>query len=235
MQLSPAVTDRLAGSFKILKAPEVSGPPAQRDPQVIATVSEMLSTIQRRGLDAVKDYAQRLDPATDGVLELDATTIDEVTERISSELKRALDLGAARTAAFAREARSHLVDFETELVPGLVTGVRYIPVQRVGGYLPAGQFPILASAFMTVNVAKVAGTQTVLTCTPPQRDGRPDPAVLYSAKISGADHVFLLGGVQAIRRWTCWWAPATPTSPRPSDSCSAPWRSTCWRARRRSR
>ena len=198
MQLTSAVLDRLAGSYEILKAPAMSGPPAQRDPAVIATVSEMLSTIEKRGLDAVKEYAAKLDPDTHGVLELDTRAIDDIVEQVKPDLREALDLGAARTAAFARVAKAKLVDFETELEPGLTTGVRYVPVARVGAYLPAGRFPILASAFMTINVAKVAGTDTVLTCTPPQRDGQPDPAVLYSAKVSGADHVFLLGGVQAL-------------------------------------
>ena len=98
--------------------------------------------------NAVKEYASKLDPATDGVLELDAKAIDDIVEGVKPDLREALDLGAARTAAFAREAKSHLVDFETELVPGLFTGVHYVPVQRVGAYLPAGRFPILASAFM---------------------------------------------------------------------------------------
>lgn len=79
-------------------------------------------------------------------------------------LREALGVGAVRTRRFAQDTRSHLVDFETELAPGLVAGQRYVPVQRVGAYLPAGRFPLLASAFMTVNVAKMAGVDSVLAC-----------------------------------------------------------------------
>ena len=63
-------------------------------------------------------------------------------------------------------------DFEIELAPGVVAGQRYVPVPRVGAYLPAGRFPLTASAFMTVGVAKIAGVPTVLACTPPQPDGK---------------------------------------------------------------
>ena len=94
--------------------------------------------------------------------------------------------------------RSHLTGFESELVPGVVTGVRYIPVARVGAYLPAGRFPLTASAFMTVGVAKTAGVPTVMACTPPQPDGGANDAVVYAAHLSGVDQVFVVGGVQAL-------------------------------------
>ena len=132
----------------------------------------------------------------------DRAPIARSQDRLTPELRTALELGAERTRRFAVEHKSHLVDFEMELVPGLVTGVKYVPVERVGAYLPAGRFPILASAFMTVNVAKVAGCETVIACTPPQADGRADPGVLYSTVISGADRIFLLGGVQALAAMT---------------------------------
>src|ERR1700712_780606 len=198
MQLSGPVLVALAGKYKFLKSPIESGPPAQRDPRVIDTVSEMLRTIEAGGMDAVLAYAAKLDSPTGGVVELSASGIEAAGGRLTPELREALEIGADRTRRFAQVTRSHLVDFETELTPGLIAGQRYVPVQRVGAYLPAGRFPLLASAFMTVNVAKVAGVDTVLACTPPQADGAPDPAVLYAAAISGADRIYLLGGVQAL-------------------------------------
>src|SRR6185369_60266 len=94
--------------------------------------------------------------------------------------------------------REALRDFDVELAPGLRAGYRYVPVSRVGAYLPAGRFPLLASAFMTVGVAKAAGVPTVLACTPPSGDDGAHPAVLYGAYLSGADRVFAIGGVQAL-------------------------------------
>ena len=94
--------------------------------------------------------------------------------------------------------REHLHDFEAEVIPGVVCGQKYVPVNTVGAYLPAGRFPLLASAFMTVGVARAAGVPNVLSCTPPSRDGQPHPAVLYAARVSGAGRIFALGGVQAL-------------------------------------
>ncbi|MBU2668131.1 histidinol dehydrogenase [Actinoplanes bogorensis] len=196
MQLIPSRIVHLDGAYKVLKAPGVDGPPAQRDPRVVATVSEMLSTIEKGGMDAVLSYARKLDNWAGGDVEVDLSK--PVTGELPEKLCAALDLGAERTRAFATLTREKLVDFEAELVPGLTVGHRYIPIARVGAYLPAGRFPLLASAFMTVNVAKAAGVGTVIGCTPPQPDGRPSPAVVYTAQVTGADRLFCIGGVQAL-------------------------------------
>ena len=188
----------LDGSFRLLKTPAFSGPPAQRDPAVIATVTEMLRTIEAGGMDAVLRYARDLDNWDSPDVELDGATIARSGDDLDPVLRQALELGAERTQKFATEQRNRLTDFETELAPGVHAGYRYVPVSRVGAYLPAGRFPILASAFMTVGVAKAAGVPTVLACSPPQPDGAPNPAVLYSAHLSGADRVYVLGGVQAL-------------------------------------
>ena len=198
MQLDPARIAHLEGRYHHLKSPEKSGPPAQRDPKVIETVSRMLSEIEKGGMDRVLGYAATLDRWDGRDPELSASDVERLIERLAPELRAALDLGQSRTRQFAALSREKLVDFEAEIAPGLVTGVRYVPVGRVGAYLPAGRFPLLASAFMTVNVAKTAGVPSVLSCTPPQPDGQPDPAVLYAAHISGADRIFVLGGVQAV-------------------------------------
>jgi sulfopropanediol 3-dehydrogenase len=198
MQFSVRCVAEHEGSFRVLKRPRHSGPPAQRDPAVVARVTEMLRTIETGGLDAVLRYARELDRWESPDLELDAAAIARSGDALPTDLRRALELGAERTQKFAAEQRNRLTDFECELAPGVRAGHRYIPVQRVGAYLPAGRFPILASAFMTIGVAKSAGVPTVIACTPPQPDGAANPAVLYSAYVSGADRVYVLGGVQAL-------------------------------------
>ncbi|SDT45964.1 histidinol dehydrogenase [Microlunatus soli] len=197
MRFTPAVLESLAGSFHHLK-PGSSTPAAQRDPRVIETVSRMLGDIQSRGRAAVLDYAKDLDGWTGDDVELSAQQVADSGSQLSADLRQAIELGAERTQAFATQTRSRLSDFEVELEPGLVTGVRYVPVGGVGAYLPAGRFPLTASAFMTVGVAKVAGVPNVICCTPPQPDGKANPAVVYAAHVSGADRVFVLGGVQAL-------------------------------------
>jgi sulfopropanediol 3-dehydrogenase len=189
---------RLGNGITVVKEPPGPDSPAQRDPEVAATVSQMLSDIEGRGLVAVREYAERLDGWSGTSFEVTDQQLRSAGDGLPRELREALDAGAERTRRFASMQRDRLVDFEEEVLPGVVCGQRYIPVQTVGAYLPAGRFPLLASAFMTVGVASVAGVPNVLSCTPPSLHGEPHPAVLYAAYVSGAERVFALGGVQAL-------------------------------------
>ncbi|GAA2359786.1 histidinol dehydrogenase [Saccharopolyspora halophila] len=164
---------------------------------MVERVSEMLLEIERDGSDAILRYARELDGWDRPDVELGAADIRTAGDALTPEHRQALELGAERTRRFAELQRAGLQDAEIELAPGLTTGYRYVPVQRVGAYLPAGKFPLTAGAFMTVGVAKAAGVDTVVCCLPPGKNG-PDPAVLHSAYLSGADRVFVLGGVQAL-------------------------------------
>ncbi|CAM5357829.1 Sulfopropanediol 3-dehydrogenase [Streptomyces tendae] len=180
-----------------LKKPAVDGPPAQRDPKVVERVSQMLREIERRGLDAVRAYAEELD-GWSGDLEIGETELKKSGDALPPDVRTALEMGYERTHRFAAAQREHLTDFEIELAPGVNCGQRYVPVSRVGAYLPAGRFPLLASAFIVVNVAKTAGVPTVVACTPPSGEHGAHPAVLYGAHLSRADRVFAVGGVQAL-------------------------------------
>lgn len=198
MLSTPAVLTSLAGRFTTLKAPAVDAPPAQHDPAVASRVRQMLLDIEAGGMDAVLKHAADLDRWDGRDVELSPAEVAASGDALPADLREAIELGARRTQAFAKVQRSRLVDVETELEPGLVVGHRYIPVGRVGAYLPAGRFPLTASAFMTVGVAKAAGVGDVVACTPPQPDGKANPAVVYAAHVSGVDRVFVLGGVQAL-------------------------------------
>jgi len=198
MHISEADKQHINGTFSTLKAPAVGGVPAQRLPEVIETVSRMLADIEANGMDAVLSYSRKLDGWTGADIEVGPAELARTGDRLSPELREALAAGAERTRRFAEAQRAHLTDFETELLPGVITGHKYVPVPRVGAYLPAGNFPILASAFMTAGVAKAAGVSSVLACTPPASPDAGHPAVLYSAYLSGVDRAFVLGGVQAL-------------------------------------
>jgi sulfopropanediol 3-dehydrogenase len=187
-----------SGSVSVLKEPVEGQVDEVRDPAVVATVSEMLGSIERDGMDAVLRYARKLDGYEGRGHEVSEAELEKSGERIPQPVREALEAGADRTRRFARMQRDRLQDFEEEVLPGLVCGQRFVPVQNVGAYLPAGRFPLLASAFMTVGVADVAGVPGLVSCTPPSLDGEPHPAVLYAAWVSGARKVHPLGGVQAL-------------------------------------
>ncbi|WP_125613809.1 histidinol dehydrogenase [Specibacter cremeus] len=199
MHLTPADKTRLTGTVTVVREPNRPDVAAQSDPRVISTVSEMLSAIESKGLEAVRDYAERLDGWSGGMdFEITPAEADRLTAGLPADLREALDAGAERTRRFAQMQRAHLTDFEDEVIPGVVCGQKYVPVGTVGAYLPAGRFPLLASAFMTVGVARAAGVPNIVSCTPPSNNGHVHPAVLYSARVSGAERIFALGGVQAL-------------------------------------
>jgi sulfopropanediol 3-dehydrogenase len=198
MHLTDQDKQRITGTVRAIKEPDGADAPEQRDPAVVATVSEMLSRIERDGMDAVRHYARELDGVDADSFRIGETELDRAADELPTALREALDAGADRTRRFARMQRERLQDFEEEVLPGVVCGQRFVPVDNVGAYLPAGRFPLLASAFMTVGVAAVAGVPNVVAATPPSLHGRPHPAVLHAARISGADAVFAVGGVQAL-------------------------------------
>ena len=177
-----------------LKRPEARS--ATDDPAIAQRVSEMLLELQRDGEDALRRYARDLDGWERPDFELTRAEIDGA--EIDPELREHLERSRERVEAFARAQRSTLSDLEVEVSPGVIAGHRLVPVQRVGAYLPAGRFPLLASAFMTVLVPKVAGVDSVVACAPPRRDGTIHPGVVHAAAICGADRVFAIGGVQAL-------------------------------------
>ncbi|MGN0096029.1 MAG: histidinol dehydrogenase [Corynebacterium sp.] len=197
MHLNSSDKKRIPGALTIIKEPAGDDVAEQNNPKVVETVSSMLLDIERHGMDAVRRYAEELDGFT-GDIEVSTQEMRKATDELPDDLRAALDTGAEHTRTFARMQRERLVDFEDEVIPGVVCGQRYVPVNNVGAYLPAGRFPLLASAFMTVGVAGAAGVPNVVACTPPSSNGRPHPAVLYAAHVSGGDRVFALGGVQAL-------------------------------------
>src|SRR3954466_12950577 len=187
----------LPGDARYLKAGLPSGRQLT-DPQVVERVSAMLLEIERDGMDAVRRYSQALDGWSPPDFRMPRPELDAARDAVSPGVRERLALGLERVRAFGELQLGSVESVEREISPGLIVGHRKIPVGRVGAYLPAGHRPLMASAFMTVLVPKVAGVETVLACTPPRGGGAGHPAMLYTADLCGADGVFSLGGVQAM-------------------------------------
>lgn len=150
----------------MLKAPAQPPPPA-RDPTIVQRVSEMLLAIERGGIDAVRSFSQELDGWAPSTFEVSDREVRAAADSLSDDLKRAIAFAQEQISGFARRQRETLVDFEVQTLPGVHLGQRQIPVRRVGAYIPAGRVPMLATPFMTVLVAKVAGVDTVVACSRP--------------------------------------------------------------------
>jgi sulfopropanediol 3-dehydrogenase len=176
------------------KEEQVKGSP----PEVKERVSEMLSRIEREGMDAARAYSRELDGWDPPDFGVSAEEIKRAADSVEPELREAIEFGRDNTKRFAEKQRETLVDFEEEVAPGIVAGQRQVPVGSVGAYQPAGRVPLLASPFMTITVPKVAGVEKIIACVPPRRDGAVHPAMLYSIAVSGADAIYAIGGVQAL-------------------------------------
>ncbi|MGI8862841.1 MAG: histidinol dehydrogenase [Solirubrobacteraceae bacterium] len=170
-----------------------SGP----DVTVVERVSEMLLRIERDGIDAVRAYSRELDGWDPPSFEVGTGEIAAASASLSDALKESIAFAQTQIRNFAELQRAILTDFEAETLPGVFLGQRQVPVASVGSYCPSGRVPMLACAFMTVLVPKVAGVDDVAVCSPP-RDGTIHAPTLHAIATSGADRIFALGGVQAL-------------------------------------
>lgn len=179
-----------------LKAP--NPPSTEADEQLRAKVSEMLRDIEQHGIDAVRRYSRQLDDWEPESFVVGDEEFARASEIVSDELKAHIGFAQDQVRGFAQAQRETLSDLEVQMGDGVVLGHRHIPMNAVGAYVPGGRYPMLASSFMTVIVAKVAGVERVVACAPPQRERGIHPAMLYAMRTSGADAVLCLGGVQAL-------------------------------------
>jgi sulfopropanediol 3-dehydrogenase len=162
------------------------------------TVSAMLADIEVRGEAAVRDWSLRLDGwAPDSFLVSDAQ-VREASASLPVELKEHIAFAQEQVRAFAEHQRSTLTELEIETLPGVRLGHRHVPVDAVGSYVPGGRYPMVASAFMTIVVPRVAGVGRVVACAPPREGHGVDHATIHAIASSGADEIVCLGGVQAL-------------------------------------
>lgn len=172
--------------------------PVRAREHVRETVSRMLTDIESGGEDALRRWSLELDGwAPDSFLVSDAE-VSEAAASLSDDLKGHIAFAQEQVRGFAEQQRGTLTDLEVETLPGVRLGHRHVPVDAVGAYVPGGRYPMVASAFMTIVVPRVAGVGRVVACAPPREGRGIDHATLYAIASSGADQIVCLGGVQAL-------------------------------------
>jgi len=187
-------------SIEYIKKASVSA--AAQDDKTRGIVQDILSTIETGGEAACIDYAKKLD-GYEGEIVLSEQAIAEASSRVPQKVKDDIQFAYERVRRFAEKQRDSLSEFETELSPGLWAGQKQIPMQTAGCYVPGGRYAHVASAVMSVATAKTAGVSHVVACSPPKpatadQPGGPNPAIVYTANLCGADTILALGGVQGI-------------------------------------
>lgn len=166
-------------------------------------VSEILLAVEKGGIAAVRRYSEQLDDWNPESFVVSEEEIKRAEESIDDELKEHIDFAREQVQNFAQLQRETLVDFEKETLPGIMLGQKQIPVNAVGSYSPAGQYPMFGSSIMTVAVPRVAGVKRVVAIAAPRKgeDGKPygiyEP-MLYTMASCEADQILCIGGVQAL-------------------------------------
>ena len=160
-------------------------------------VADMLEEIELHGEEKAIEYTAKLDNYTGNIV-VSEEEIAIATNQLSGQIKDDIKFAYDRVRTFAQKQREALIDFETELSPGLFAGQKQIPVQTAGCYVPGGRYSHVASAIMSVATAKAAGVDHVIACSPPKPGEGVNPAIIYTANLCGADTILALGGVQGI-------------------------------------
>ena len=164
--------------------------------QLNATVQGVLDDVKNHGDEAVKRYEEKFDHAHLDSLAVTEAEIEEAEQLVSQELKDALHLAHHNIAAFHQSQK-----FEGEKVetcPGVTCWQKSVAIEKVGLYIPGGTAPLFSTVLMLATPAKIAGCKEIVLCTPPNREGKVNPAILMAAKIAGVSKIFKAGGVQAI-------------------------------------
>ena len=178
-----------------------SGKPQQErsddDAKVRAVVEGALAEIEARGDVAVRELAEKFDNFSPASYRLSQDEIDELIAQVSPRDMDDIRFAQDQIRKFAEIQRDSMKDVEVETMPGVILGHRNIPVQSVGCYVPAGKFPMVASAHMSVLTAAVAGVPRIVATTPPF-EGKPNPAVIAAMHLGGAHEIYTLGGIQAV-------------------------------------
>lgn len=170
----------------------------EEDPETARIVSQMLIELERDKMDAVRRFSAKFDGWSPPDFELSAAQIRDFTAQLPEQVVRDTDFCQGNVRAFAEAQLATMRPLEVEIRPGVVLGHKHIPVAAVGSYIPGGRYPMFGSAQMSIIPAKVAGTRTVVACTPPVKGQGCYPATVNAIAKAGADRIFVLGGVPAL-------------------------------------
>lgn len=166
------------------------------DKDVIPTVSEIIENVRENGDKAVNEYTVKFDGKAPEKTEITADEIDSLIEKCDKNYISTVKKAAANISDFHK--RQIQQSWMTAKNNGVIMGQRIRGLKHVGIYVPGGTAAYPSSVLMNAIPAKIAGVEEIIMCTPPQKDGTPNPNIIAAAKIAGVDRIFLMGGAQAI-------------------------------------
>ncbi|MCB7480369.1 histidinol dehydrogenase [Christiangramia sediminis] len=180
--------------------PEILKRPTQTVADIEQTVNQIFDEIKAKGNAAVAKYTELFDGIKLDELRVSPTEVQKAEKEISEELKTAIKLAKSNIEKFHSAQKTERVSVET--TNGVSCWQEKKAIQKVGLYIPGGTAPLFSSILMLAIPANLAGCEEIVLCTPPDKEGNVNPAILYAAELCGVTQIFKIGGIQAIGAMT---------------------------------
>ena len=155
-----------------------------------------MADVRQRGDEAVREYELKFDKATLTNLAVTEQEMDEAETLVTNELRDAIILAHHNIKVFHISQR--FVGQKVKTQEGVTCWQKSVAIERVGLYIPGGTAPLFSTVLMLATPAKIAGCREIVLCTPPNKEGKVNPAILVAARIAGVSKIYKIGGVQAI-------------------------------------
>lgn len=161
-----------------------------------STVKNILNRVQKSGDAALRELTLQLDKVSIDSLAVTKEEIDQAEKDLPATLKEAIKLAQQNIERFHKPQLPPTLEVET--MPGVKCWRKAVPIEKVGIYIPGGTAPLFSTVLMLGTPAKIAGCKQVVLCSPPDTNGKINPAILYAANLIGISNIYKVGGAQAI-------------------------------------
>lgn len=175
---------------------EILQRPAIETGALFGTVSKVLDDVRLNGDEALRRYELEFDHVSLEKLNVEDGEFYEAVNYIPEDLKKAIDVAYSNIHKFHSAQRFEEIKVETS--PGVTCIQRSVTISKVGLYIPGGTAPLFSTVLMLAIPAKIAGCSEIVLCSPPDRNGKINPYILYAARIAGVTNVYKVGGAQAV-------------------------------------
>lgn len=160
------------------------------------TVRTVLDEVRQEGDAAVKRYEEKFDKVRLVDLQVSEAEIQEARELVSEDLKQAIRTAKDNIEKF--HASQRFTGQKVETTSGVTCWQKAVAIEKVGLYIPGGTAPLFSTVLMLAVPAHIAGCKEIVLCTPPNKEGKVHPAILFAAETAGVSKIFKAGGIQAI-------------------------------------
>ena len=175
---------------------EILKRPVMNTENLFDTVRSVIDRVKEEGDRAVRDYEEKFDKVVLASLAVSEEEQQEAENLVSEDLKAAIRLAKQNIETFHAAQRFEGKKVQTQ--PGVTCWQKAVAIEKVGLYIPGGTAPLFSTVLMLAVPARIAGCKEIVLCSPPGRDGKVHPAVLFAAKVAGVNRIFKAGGIQAI-------------------------------------